>query len=88
MSIYYVTRKHAEDGVITSLWAIESGKSEGLSLSKGSVIFSIALGNTFYTKPKTGEVARIYLVNGKTGKYLRTIADDEEEDNLDELEDY
>lgn len=70
------------NGLITSLcggWG---------SVSKSTAIIEIELGtNTYYVQDGQGRRADVTVVNGTTGKYLRTDPDSTCSDNLDNLPD-
>lgn len=58
------------------------------SVSKSTAITEIELGiNTYHVKDSYGRRADIHVVNGATGKYLRTDPDATCSDNLDNLPD-
>jgi hypothetical protein len=58
------------------------------SVTKSTAITEIDMGwNTYFVKDSYGRRADINVVNGATGKYLRTDPDSTCSDNLDNLPD-
>lgn len=51
-------------------------------LTAKEVIERIELGDRFFTHPKKGPEVEVKVIEGESGPYLRTVADDSEEDNL------
>lgn len=89
MTVYDVTHKHEENGAITKILTIARGATISKSISKSDAISLIeSKDHTLFTKPPSVSSALILVVQGQTGKYLRTNRDDTEKDNLDELPDF
>ena len=75
--------RHDSDGDITALGAPGADWSPRL---KQDVITDIELGSHRYYVPwKNDPATWIHVVNGPTGKYLRTDRDNTERNNLDDL---
>jgi hypothetical protein len=72
------------DGDITSLC---NDGSDWSPRSKAGAISDIENGTHTYHVPWTSGRTEIYVVNGPTGKYLRTVRDNSSGNNLDELPD-
>ena len=55
--------------------------------SKANAIYDIENGNHRYYVREEGNGVWVHVVNGSTGKYLRTTADSSSKNNLDNLPD-